>query len=289
MDAVATPSDMKSLLFRAGVALLGLWACGLCVRISMTEQTKRADEADALELYETNAATSVTGEFRSSLATFLWAKTDEYIHGGVQLRPMTDYEKQNGADRATSGDKIILHEGYETGVLPSKDKDPRGFWGSIEREVKPYFDVRGHKHRNPAETLPLYRFMTWADPKFIPGYYVGAQVIASTRGPKKAIVFLEEGIRYNPQNLALNTEAARYILLAKTDKERAELHLLTAINGASDRELSESEGPVLQDAYRWLVLLYRSEGNKQKEIEWARRGIALFPTDPVCRHSLNKH
>src|SRR5438105_9074228 len=71
MGAVPTASDMTSSLFRAVVAVLGLWAGGLCARIAMPEQTKRADEADTLELYETNAATSVTGEFRSSLATFL--------------------------------------------------------------------------------------------------------------------------------------------------------------------------------------------------------------------------
>ncbi len=254
----------------------------------MPEQTKRADDAQSLEVYETNAASSLTGEFRSSLATFLWAKTDEYIHGGVHLRPMTDKERANGADRATSADNVQQHTGFETGVVPSKTKDPRGFWGNIEREVKPYFDVHAHKHRDPKETLPLYRFMTWADPKFIPGYYVGAQVMASTRGPVDAAAFLEEGIRYNPQSIALHTEAARYILISKSDKTKAELHLLTAIKQASGRELSESDKPVLQDAYRWLVLLYRSQDDRQKELEWARRGIALFPTDPVCRHSLQK-
>jgi tetratricopeptide (TPR) repeat protein len=274
---------------RVVFAICGLYLCGLLSRIVIPEINQDSDAAQSLDIYETQAAASLAGEVRSSLAAFLWAKTDEYIHGGVLLRPMTPSEIANGVARATSGDKTVVHSGYETGVVPEKAHDPRGFWGDIEREVKPYFDVRAHKHRDPVESLPLYRFMTWADPHFIAGYVVGAQVIASQKGQGSsadAISFLHEGIQYNPRSIPLLVESARYRLTRTRQYREAERELLAAIANASERRPAEPDLSPLEDAYRWLVLLYRHEGRREDELRWAREGLAKFPDDPVCRHTL---
>jgi hypothetical protein len=85
---------------------------------------------------------------------------------------MTEREKRlRTAREASSADGIDTHHD-ETSVIPERERDPRWLWGDIERQVKPFFDVRHHFHRPVREVLPLYRFMTWADPTFVQGYAV---------------------------------------------------------------------------------------------------------------------
>lgn len=196
---------MKPFLFIAG-----LWICGFAAREALPEINLPSNAASDHEAIESNSTASLLGEFGSGLSSYLWLKTDDYVHGGMLLRSMTQSEKERKLDRATSADGIVRHEGYETGVTPTKTNDFRGLWGDIEGNVKPFYDLRSHKHRDPSECLPLYRFMTWADPTFVQGYMVGAQVINGAEGADAAVAFLEEGLRYNPKSISHRIENARY-------------------------------------------------------------------------------
>ena len=49
-----------------------------------------------LEAGEQAAGASLLGQFRSSASSSLYQRTDLYLHGGVELRPMTEGEKQAG-------------------------------------------------------------------------------------------------------------------------------------------------------------------------------------------------
>lgn len=272
-----------------GLSIIGaLWMCGLLVRFAIPEQTKRADHAQAFEVFETKASASLTGEFRSSLSGYLWAKTDEYLHSGVHMRPMTEREKAQGAREASNGDEIGHHHHDETGAIPEPERDPRGVWGELERQVKPYFDVRGHMHRDSRETLPLFRFMTWADPTFVPGYVVGAQVIlfADETRLDEALAFLREGLRYNPNSITLNTEYARHLIVKRAAYAEAENYLKRAIQTGNSSKPADWEREGFQDAYRWMVLQWRKRGNRQQELYWAREGLKRFPDDGICLRAL---
>src|SRR5688500_7510109 len=49
-----------------------------------------------LDAHETNASASLLGQFRSSASAWLWLRTDLYLHNGVEMRPMTEWEKKSG-------------------------------------------------------------------------------------------------------------------------------------------------------------------------------------------------
>jgi len=269
--------------------MIGCWVCGLLVRFVLPEYTKRAETAGAFEVYEQKASASLVGEFRSGLSGYLWLKADEYLHGGVALRPMTEHERHAEVHEASSADELESHHG-ETGVIPEPEHDPREIWGDLERHVKPYFDVRGHQHRHARETLPLFRFMTWTDPTFVPGYVVGAQVIlfADRSRVDEALTLLREGLRYNPDSIALNTEYARHLLTKKEDFEGAEIYLLKAVQLGANHQENDFEKESLQDAYRWLVLSYGKRGMNEKERFWALEGLKYFPDDAVCLRAVSK-
>lgn len=256
-------------------------------RSTLHEQLSRPESAQTFEVYEDNAATSLSGEFRGSLAGYLWGKTDEYLHGGMLLRAMTAAERDAGAKEATSADNIQSHHG-ETSVIPEPNRDARGFWGDIERNVKPYFDVHGHKHRNVRETLPLYRFLTWADPTFVPGYYTGAYVLYSSDHGRigEVLNLLAEGIRYNPRSVVLHVEYARYAYMHGNRSAEAKTCLTQAIRLGRATQPNETEKDAVLDAYRWLVLIYRKEGSLRQAETLARVGAALYPGDPVFTRTL---
>jgi len=267
---------------------------GVVIRLVMPVQMLRADTLTAHTLYDRQAMVSVVGEVRSSLAGYLWAKTDEYTHGGVWLRPMTEREKRLRTVReASSADALHSHED-ETSVIPEPKRDPRWLWGDIERQVKPFFDVRHHFHRPVREVLPLYRFMTWADPTFVQGYLVGAQMILfdNKHNLREALAFLKEGVHHNPRSIALFTELGRYTLVQLGDYAQAESYLRRAIRNGDYWVQTGNASIILQnpferegwrDAYRWLAILKHHEQRFDQQREWARRGLHYFPTDPVLQ------
>jgi len=278
--------------------LIGAAICALCavgsgvlVRVATPYHTQRAETLDALTIYDKKALVSVMGEFQSSVAGYLWAKTDEYTHGGVRLRPMTEREQRLGtAHAARSADGLHEHHN-ETGVIPEPERDPRRFWGDVERHVKPYFDVRHHFHRPVREVLPLYRFMTWIDPTFVPGYLVGAQMILfdNPNHLSQALAFLEEGARNNPKSIAVFTELGRYHLLYTKRYDLSEQYLLRAVsNGADWMPSNPFEREGLLHAYRWLALKAYKLGELGKMRTWAWRGLQRFPEDGALQILLTK-
>ncbi len=245
---------------------------------------------ESIEAFQDNASTSLMGEFRSTLSGYLWEKTDEYLHGGVKLRAMTDAEVKNqSAHSASSADELQTHSN-ETSVIPSEEFDPRGIWGRIERTIKPFFDVRSHHHRNSRETIPLFRFMTWIDPTFVAGYIVGANVInfANPKKPKQVLDFLKEGIKNNPKNIQLRTEYARYLITQSKDLITASEILNTAIQISKSKHLSKVEKESLQDTYRWSVLVFRDLSRVDQMNRIAIEGLTIFPEDPILRKYSNR-
>lgn len=278
-------------LIGAVVVALCAVVSGALVRVATPYHTQRAETLDALTVYDKKAMASVMGEFRGSVASYLWAKTDEYTHGGVRIRPMTEREKHHGTTHAASSADGLHDHHDETGVIPEPERDPRWLWGDIERNVKPYFDVRHHFHRPVREVLPLYRFMTWIDPTFVPGYLVGAQMILfdNSKNLPQALAFLEEGARNNPKSIAIFTELGRYHLLYTERYDLSERYLLRAVeNGADWTPSNPFEREGLLYAYRWLALRAYKLGELGRMRTWAWRGLQRFPDDGVLQMLMEK-
>jgi hypothetical protein len=251
------------------------------VGMSASEQ-ERVDKA---------AGASLLGQFRASMADFLWLSVDKYLHNGVNMRGMTDEEKRTGdadavgnaSSEAGSGNRE--HRG-ETTVIPSAGRDWRGVFGDLERQVQPYMDMSHHTHRDPKEALPLFRLMTWSNPHFIPGYVVGAAMIARDRAHRvQALNFLLEGETNNPDSIEIAEALGEMYTYQQRDFNAAMPYLTKAIaiGAARDRaSMSDDETDAYENAYRWLVLNRRDHDPKAARA-YALAGLKVFPTDIVCR------
>lgn len=287
---------VTALLATAAVAVAMAGAGSLALRIEPQVNVSAGLSASAQEKVDKSASASLFGQFRSSMADFLWLKVDKYAHSGVDLRGLTDGEKKNKAsDQVASKDGgkeqgNREHRGDETTVVPSASNDWRGIYGSLEREVQPYEDMAHHTHRDPKEALPLFRLMTWSNPHFIPGYTVGAAMIARDHAKiDDAVAFLKEGMTNNPDSIEISSDLGAMLTIRKHNYAQALPYLKQSIDNGSRRDrttLSDDEKEAYQAAYRWTVLNRREAKDPAAARAAALAGLKLFSNDVVCRHYL---
>jgi hypothetical protein len=221
------------------------------------------------------------GEFRASLRDFLWIRVDRYLHGGVSYarehEPSGVHHDEGGSHPLSCG------HSDEDSIIPHKKDDWRGILGDWEREIAPYTAPGHHQHKDPRETLPLFRLMVIADPQFAKAYVIGANIICDTPDRAgEALAFLEEGLAANTESIEIHSEIGRYELYYEGDPEGARSHLQKAIRlGWLQPALSEDEEDAFLQGYHWLVICYAKEGKPAERRAAAEEGLRRFPGDPV--------
>jgi tetratricopeptide (TPR) repeat protein len=221
----------------------------------------------------------------------MWERTDLYLHGGVEMRQLTDAEIQNGATTSSArddGNEKLMNEERVTTVVPSAEKDFRGMFGDVERASKAYKDMHNHTHQDPEKALPLFRLMTWVDPSFVEGWTTGSMILARDRGEigtAKALAFLNEGVAQNPESIDLRTQTGYLYITRRHDLVTAVKHLKEAIRLGKGRkaELPAEERDAYEEAYRWLALCYRNLGQLPEMHRTMTAGLKEFPDDPMLK------
>lgn len=244
-----------------------------------------------LDAHESHASASLLGQFRTSVSSWLWLRTDLYLHNGVEMRPLSDGEKsagKRGVGGTYGGHEALHDDNAIVTVVPDSARDFRGVLGDVERAVKAFKDMKGHEHRDPAQALPLFRLMTWFDPQFVLAWVTGATIIARDRseaGTRQAIAFLAEGEEHNPNSVALPTEMGRLVLSRRQDLAGARPHLETAMARGKLRaeRLNEIERDGLQLACRLLALVYRDLNEPQQMRRHLQTAVELFPQDEMLK------
>ncbi|MBV6459100.1 MAG: hypothetical protein HONBIEJF_02240 [Fimbriimonadaceae bacterium] len=269
----------------AGCCFGALFATGASTH-GLSAALEAPPQLEGLNAHDEVAGASLLGEFRTSFASWLWVRTDLYLHNGVEMRPLTEAEKLRGSKGTASEDNKdkALHDDADiTTSIPSKDRDFRGVFGDIERCTATYTDMSVHHHNDPGDSLPLFRLMTWSDPTFIPAWTTAAAILArgkSAAGPRKAIELLDEGLRENPSSIAILAEKGR-IQANKLGLVEPAIASFEASRRLKEHAAGEDELEGLRETYRWLALLYRDYRSLGASVEVAREGKQRFPDDPM--------
>jgi tetratricopeptide (TPR) repeat protein len=271
---------------------LGVTATLLVTGIGITAVKSQVDpptHVAGLDAHETNGAVSLIGQFRTSVSGWLWVRTDLYMHNGVQMRPLTEMEKDKGRTGTMGNDgydQDIAAKAHIT-VIPSKDRDFRGVFGDIERATNAYRDMTNHAHNDPQSALPLFRLMTWLDPEFIPGWTVGASVIcreSKDAAYNKALDYLNEGLEHNPKSVTLHNEVGYIYVRRLRDIPKAQRSFETArANIVDPARMNDDDRESGLNVYRWLCLVYRDQGLYDKVIEVTADGLSKYGEDYTLR------
>jgi hypothetical protein len=249
-----------------------------------------------LDVSETSASASLLGQFRTSTSSWLWLRTDLYLHNGVELRPLSESEKQAGRKGVGSAEadlgRVMGDESVVTSI-PSPERDFRGWLGNLDRATSTYRDMNNHLHNEPEQAIPLFRLMTWIDPNFIEGWTAGSTVIARKRsdeGTKKALQFLNEGLKANPESVSILNEIAIANITRRKDLETAVTYLELARRSGTEhlKKLPESEREDFVQTYRWLALCYRDLNQMDEMREILNEGHELFSHDPIITMLMNQ-
>ena len=284
-----------SVLLGIGTLFVSGWAAGQ----ALPEYGREPDTFGAQQVYEDKPVTSLVGEFRGTLAGFLYARSDEYMHGGVIMRATTEHEMERGGIRlASHGDDMRdTHGKGETSVIPEAERDARGVWGQLERETQPFMDIRHHKHKDISEALPLFRMMTWSDPHFVEAYNFGAFLVfsaAKDHNLQRALDFLEEGLRNNPRSYVLYTEYGQYQFNNAKNFTLAQEHFMKATQIVEATPASQIEKVDAQDqeeaerGWEYLVITYRRQNDRANELLWAQKGLKRYPNSATFHRSLKR-
>lgn len=206
---------------------------------------------------DASALGMILGEVRTSLADFIWIKTELYAHKGVQFVPHTDQGEfgesdgdeqghdHDGHDHEGHDHDGHDHDGHDHGehgsdepsgtggghqhdtkaatVIPPPEKDFRGFIGDIHRAVQPW---GGDHEWDPTsrQILPWYVLVTKMNPKHGRGYSVGAWLLLKAEDVpdhiEEAEKFCRAGIERNPDYFPLYEIMVR-VLIEKEDWEGA--------------------------------------------------------------------
>jgi hypothetical protein len=243
-----------------------------------------------LEAQDTHAAASLLGQFRTSLSSFLFLRADLYLHGGVEMRPLSKSETsagRTGVGGAKTDTEEIHDDSKIVTVIPAEQDDFRGIFGDVEREVASYRDMKGHHHLSPVQTLPLFRIMTLLDPQFIQGWTTGGRIILWNRKDDniaKAIGFLSQGLAQNPESIDILSEVS-YCYLQPFKGQRRYLEAIPFLEKAKGigtenwSILSEQEKEALLRCYRSLSVCYRETGKFVEMKSNALKGLELFGND----------
>lgn len=268
------------------ILFMTAYLCGWMAEQALPQVLREPDTFGAQKIYDQKAVTSLLGEFRGTLAGVLYARAQEYLHGGVWMRPITEAEAASGME---------TYDANKVGVIPDAAHDHRGIWGDIERDTAPFTHV--HRDRDRVQLLPLFRLMTWSDPHFIEGYSLGAYLVfccAPNRRLERTLEFLQEGVDNNPDSYLLHSELGQYQLNSMHNPSLAQQHFLMAAQAVERiprEQWSKMDDPDREEAERaweYLVLTFRRQGDRQSELAWARRGLKCFPDSMTLHRSLQK-
>lgn len=282
-----------------------------------------------------SAAALLVGELRTSFSDMMYIKTERYLHSGVEYHAHAHHDHVQMARTESLEDEHAEHdhdpeqhaepEEHEhqhdascdhgdheevATLIPSPEKDFRGFIGWLERQVKPWRDPSlPHLMTDGTELLPWFRIMTLSDPQYIRGYAVGGWWLM-TKNPDAALAFVQEGVQRNPRSFEIlftlgQIHRHRARSSAAPEVSRREMQAaLEAFQRATELGLSQRPDDWTEDQedFRWnhymegdllaaarlAVLVERRLGApaaaRQRAIDYARR----LPEDEILRALANE-
>jgi hypothetical protein len=285
-------------------------------------------------IVNSSALASILGEVRASAADFVWLKTEYYMHRGVHYKPHTSLaeikpgepspqtqaavqdmkapaekelakEDEHGHDRDHDHDHNHDHKHEHVSnaptLIPTEDKDFRGFIGTIDRAIHPWQQTTVHHLANADQILPWYRLVTMINPYHARAYLVGGYLLMKEYETPdhldQAGQFLQEGIHNNPEAFNLRVLFGRVEIQQKRWKEairtfekaRNVALKYRSEDGAASTTWSESDEEDFGFSVRYLPFIqFRVLGDAKAAIKSCQDGLRYMPKDGPLKNFLKE-
>ena len=228
-------------------------------------QTHSADQT----LQSGDIVYRMLGELREIVSAGFLLKADEYFHGGTRHPAGEDCRHE------PAGSEGEDHARHAAGV----DDHPAGgrdFWERLHTAIyeRPVHHVEGPRL---AELLPWFYLATRIDSHNVNAYVLGGYWLSITmQKPEEAIVFLQEGLRYNPDAWQIYSQLGDTYFIVQHDYAKAWEPFRRAY------ELLPADAPQTELRHILTLLSAAGErsGRKEQAAVYRRRLDELFPDRP---------
>lgn len=260
--------------FAGGLSAIARPAIGITQQFS-SEDIREANESIPMTLL---------GQFRTNLDAYLWLKTEDYLHGGITYRPFTEGEMASGMREVQADVGGFAQHSDGPTLIPPKEKDWRGIFGDLERNIQPYRPGPA-QHGDAQELIPWYRIQTILNPLDVNAYVTCAFFLADfAKKPEEARAFLDEGVKNNPNSPEIHEAIGQLYFEKWHDCDTAVPFLEKAITlGKGIPNPDEKQETVLGNAYVFLTKAYRAKGDFEAELRAAEDGVAHCPQNALVR------
>jgi tetratricopeptide (TPR) repeat protein len=228
---------------------------------------------------------TLLGQFRTNIDAYLWLKTVEYLHGGITYRPFTEEERARGMhEHEHDMGGFAGHTCGGPTLIPPEEKDWRGIFGNLERNLKPYRPGPA-RHSDPQELIPWYRIQTLINPSDVNAYATCAFFLADfAKEPEQALAFLKEGLKNNPNSPVLHEAVGQLYFEKWNNYEEAIGYLRKAIAvGKQLRDREQMQDKAVADSFLFLARAYRETGELREALHTAEEGMREYPNNPLIR------
>ncbi|RJP18010.1 MAG: hypothetical protein C4520_15095 [Candidatus Abyssobacteria bacterium SURF_5] len=228
---------------------------------------------------------TLLGQFRINLGAYLWLKTIDYLHNGITYRPFTTTERAGGMhEHEHDLGGFAQHQCGGPTLIPSKEKDWRGVFGDLERNLQPYRPGPA-RHSDPQELIPWYRIQTIINPLDVDAYATCAFFLADfAREPEKALAFLKRGVENNPHSPVLYQSIGQLYFDKWKRYDEAIPYLQKAIAvGQEIQDRDTKQEKAFGDAYLFLARAYREKRELDAALRIAEKGMTECPANNFIR------
>ncbi|RJP69352.1 MAG: tetratricopeptide repeat protein [Candidatus Abyssobacteria bacterium SURF_17] len=275
----------KKLLVGAACIALAAFAGMLSRKVEPALATTAGFGGEELHHASHSMPMTLLGQFRTNLDAYLWLKTIDYLHNGIAYRPYTTVERTKGMrEHEHDIGGFAKHPCGGPTLIPPKEKDWRGVFGELERNLQPYRPGPA-RHSDPQELIPWYRIQTMINPLDVNAYATCAFFLTDfAKEPEKALAFLEEGIEKNPHSPVLHQAIGQLYFDKWKRYDQAIPCFQKAIAAGKEIQVrDEAQEKAFGDAYLFLARAYRERGELDAALRTAKEGMAECATNNLIR------
>lgn len=238
-------------------------------------ETNQRIGADTLREASEVIPISLLGQLRINLDDYLWLKTEDYLHFGLTRGSSSraNFQAKMIGDFKASVTRYNKPFGSLRPTFAERDS-----WRGFFRNLEFFHPIDGY-HGDPRQLLPWYRMQTKLNPLDKQAYINGAFFLVDlAKKPDEALAFLEEGIENNPRSPELHVEVGRFYYEKLKRYEEAIPYLEKAVTfGKEMQSRNDAEEEAFGNAYLFLAMTHRKQGNLAVALSVAEEGVAECP------------
>ena len=231
------------------------------------------------------------GAAKNLVSDISFLKADEYYHGGVKHKNLEPHPCLL-YDQGVLGEEhheCLGHEHNHKHIHKHEEEGRDIFKFNFLPRLGGKLCIHQARHlhgQEEKEIIPWLYYSVELNPHNVEAYVIGAYWVGSRLGKiEEALKFLREGIKNNPDNWRLYSEAGNLYFNEKKDYRRAIYYYLKAESLMNDENADRFDKSHI---YILLGASYENMGEIDKAVRYYRKDTGIFPSHEGLKKKIKR-